>query len=458
MAIRYIDSQTLYSDTTVSFNGKKTYYVTLSASVSIAPFSVKRSARLATGSMALLSFFPNREIRAVASLVLGLALGYNKTVKLHRTLSALANIVSGVNKRLFSVEKAVIATAASLSKHDRRVRSAAIQLSPSVETAVVTSNSAALTILSDIIKKIDKVLSADLSMSSDKEDVEGELLEATLSVSASAAVFIKKKLSTDVSFEIDALILTDKQSEYAVRLKLFAYPKPRKRTYKVLEATVQISSYQAAAHDEEHGSSLDISAETLFFINKEFNSTLGLVGEGAKQIEGEADSMLMIAGDLDKSVSKTVSSSMMLAGFEEEGTQGVADATLSVSAETEAFIAKTINSTISLSSDGGVSSAKEAMLGSTISLVAEKSRKFIAKYIHLWGGDGGETLVLTASSSQMLVKTLPVSLSMGASVDIFFNGSLYKEITIYLVDERAVKRVGKTFTIREHTPSVWHNC
>lgn len=27
-----------------------------------------------------------------------------------------------------------------------------------------------------------------------------------------------------------------------------------------------------------------------------------------------------------------------------------------------------------------------------------------------------------------------------------------------LVDQKAVKKVGKMFTIREHTPSVWHNC
>lgn len=254
-----------------------------------------------------------------------------------------------------------------------------------------------------------------------------------------------------------------------------------------------------------------LDSQIINSVRKENRATITMTGSGNKKIEGETSTQMVMAGSPSKSIAKEAASSSEMSASAVRAMKNVIGASIILSSERvgdasftfysavnvasekaakkidknikifggdgggvnmipdfAAIIVKTLSAEISLSGDreGG----NERILSSALALTAAADRKmeyqrsFAANFSLAGSGSKqveGETNVIiyisgTSEEQQSYEKTLGASLSMGAKIQISKQAN--RGITIFLDDQKAVKRVGKTFTIREHTPSVWHNC
>ena len=358
MAVIYVDSQTLYNDPTVTYDGKKTNYLTLSAGVEITSGNTKKSISLQGSAFALLSYFPHREIRAVARVALYLAPSYNKIGNFLRTFTAQVGVLGGAYKRLFLAAK-----------------------------------------------------EASLSLTSGKNALAGKNLpEADINLGSSRLIFVKK--NSNAAVQIDSS--EEKEIEGSTTGEIILSVGVIKESDKHLDSPVSFSASGSKETSKQAGSAIEIISDVVNKIEKVLAVDINLdsltIGAKEKTLEAEVGLEAMI----QKEITKILLFDIDTSSEEEKENKHSFASSFSAGADMEMFVKKTNRAVINISGD-----------------TEEQAEK---------------------------VETLTASLTLGASVIANKNGRIVKGITINIPESQSTKMIGKTFTIREHAPSVWHNC
>jgi len=432
-------------DSSLTLGASRAVFVKKSngATITFTASDTKQIEGIANASLGLsASVSTNSNIKETFST--SFALGASKSIFVRKENGATITMTGADVRRIDGVANASLGLSASITVDSslERTFSTSLQLGVSKSIFVKKASGATITMAGSGVRYIEGSANVSIGLSTSLEAVRGRILDSSFSLGASRVIFVRKSTGATITFEggqgkditaeasvsvtltpsIDAG--TDKTELLEVSTTLGAEMTILVR--KVFTVNVQMSGTDTPGG--KYNPVTWLTASAFVFIKKSFEAAAVLIGSEGADIEGTGNVTINMAVDTKKRINKGLSASFSISG------------TRSQSAEA------TIDTSLSLTPNIDFSVNKET--GAIIELNSDKTMR-VLKTINT-------PITLTAYSSGSNELALAVGMTLGASVDIVLNPS---GITVNIgLQQDTAKRIGKTFTIREHSQSVYHDC
>ncbi len=408
----------------------------------------------------------NKTITGEAGVSIGLTASVSVSSDKEETLEV--NVVLGASKSIFvkKVNGVTIAMAGSGGKVITGEADAPITLSASIEISTEKGETAEVTIVlsADGTKRINKILGAELTVTGDHQiaSEKEEVLETGITLTVEKSIFVKKvngvtismdgsegkditgEASVEITLSPSVDIISDKGELLETDITLSAGMTVL--VIKNLGALIDISGGTNEDYVETLGAEITLGADIDIIANQKHNpvtwlsaniailtrkildSIILLTGRDHKEIEGETDSEFTVYGDAGKRVYKGFSVTINIAGTNKLANDVEVESPVTLGAEVEISVKKSTGAIIVLNSERNMRVYKS--ITTEIDLSGDSS------------GGGSDTF--------------DVTITLGASIDIIINATPLN-VAVGLEEDMS-KRIGKIFTIRQHSQSTYHDC
>jgi len=343
-------------------------------------------------------------------------LGASKTIRVSKDHQAVLLMLTAKDRFITAIANVTLNLAPDIlaERAKKRTKNVTLQVTASKSIFIKKKDEAAVTASGDKVKKIKKNLSATLSLAADTilDTTKQHISNVTFAATASKSIFVTRGDGSTVTISGDKV----------------------KKIKKNLSAPISLGASISFLRRKTLSVTITLTPSVDFSAQQDYNGAVTVV----------------LAPDAKKRIKKVHSAIIQLSAFQEGAESALLETSMTLGASMTVFVKKTFNVGLSMSATSDEDVTKEYDLATSLSLAAEIEKKVTKLF--------GASINVSGDAGGSHDRDFDATITLTPSISILVNNNIIIDVGVILIDQKARKFIGKTFTIREHSQSDYHRC